>query len=128
MSRLYKLGAYRIGWGPCSWEGFKRLCSVRRLTLSKQRKGLNILADVAKLGLAFQYTGVATSRKFARGQPDIVRRYVRSQVEAVHRIYTDKQTSLQVLRKYFRGNVEPDLLEKTWELLTERAMFPNNQY
>jgi NitT/TauT family transport system substrate-binding protein len=26
-----------------------------------QRKGLNVLADVAKLGLAFQYTGVATS-------------------------------------------------------------------
>src|SRR5262249_8701872 len=65
---------------------------------------------------------------FAREQPDIVRRYVRSQVEAVHRIYTDKQTSLQVLRKYFRGNVEPDLLEKTWELLTERAMFPKKQY
>ncbi len=93
-----------------------------------QRKGLNVLADVAKLGLAFQYTGVATSRRFAREQPDIVRRYVRSQVEAVHRIYTDKQTSVQVLRKYFRGNVEPDLLEKTWELLTERAMFPKKQY
>ena len=93
-----------------------------------QKKGLNILADVAKLGLAFQYTGVATSRKFAREQPDIVRRYVRSEVEAVHRIYTDKQTSVQALRKYFRGNVEPDLLEKTWELLTERAMFPKKQY
>ena len=93
-----------------------------------QKKGLNILADVAKLGLAFQYTGVATSRKFAREQSDIVRRYVRSEVEAVHRIYTDRQTSVQVLRKYFRGNVEPDLLEKTWELLTERAMFPKKQY
>jgi ABC-type nitrate/sulfonate/bicarbonate transport system substrate-binding protein len=93
-----------------------------------QRKGLNVLADVTKLGLAFQYTGVATSRKFAREQPDIVRRYVRSQVEAVHRIYTDKQTSVQVLKKYFRGNVEPDLLEKTWELLIERGMFPKKQY
>jgi hypothetical protein len=35
---------------------------------------------------------------------------------------------MQVLRKYFRGNVEPDLLEKTWELLTERALFPQKQY
>ena len=55
-----------------------------------QKKGLNILADVAKLGLAFQYTGVASSRRFNREQPDTVRRYVRSQVEAVHRIYTDR--------------------------------------
>ena len=93
-----------------------------------QKKGLNILADVAKLGLAFQHTGVATSRRFNREQPDIVRRYVRSQVEAVHRIYTDKETSLKVLRKYFGGNVERDILEKTWELLTEENMLPKRQY
>ena len=93
-----------------------------------QKKGMNILADVAKLGLAFQNTGVATSRRFIREQPDIVRRYVRSQVETVHRIYTDKETSLQILRKYFRGNVERDILEKTWELLTEGTLLPNKQY
>jgi NitT/TauT family transport system substrate-binding protein len=93
-----------------------------------QKKGLNILADVAKLGLAFQNTGVASSRRFNREQPDIVRRYVRSQVEAVHRIYTDKETSLQILRKYFRGNVERDILEKTWELLTEGTLLPKKQY
>src|SRR5437867_9212992 len=93
-----------------------------------QKKGLNILADVTKLGLAFQYTGVATSRRFSREQPDIVRRYVRSQVEAVHRIYTDKETSLKVLSKYFGGNVERDILEKSWELLTEENMLPKKQY
>ncbi len=93
-----------------------------------QKKGLNILADVAKLGLAFQYTGVATSRRFNREQPDIVRRYVRLQVEAVHRIYTDKESSLKVLTKYFGGNVERDILEKSWELLTEENMLPKKQY
>jgi NitT/TauT family transport system substrate-binding protein len=41
-----------------------------------QNKGLNILADVSKLGLPFQHTGVATSRRFIKEQPDIVRRYV----------------------------------------------------
>ena len=93
-----------------------------------QKKGLNVLADVAKLGLAFQNTGVATSRRFSREQPEIVRRYVRAQVEAVHRIYTDKQTALQILTKYFRGNVERDILEKTWELLTEGTLLPRKQY
>ena len=46
----------------------------------------------------------------------------------MHRIYTDKETSLQVLRKYFRGNVERDILEKTWELLTEGTLLPKKQY
>src|SRR6516165_7630012 len=70
-----------------------------------QKKGLSILADVSKLGLPFQYTGVATTRRFIREHPDTIRRYARSQLEAVHRIYTDKETSLKVLTKYFRGNV-----------------------
>ena len=93
-----------------------------------QKKGLNILADVSKLGLPFQYTGVATSRRFIREHPDTVRRYSKSQLEAVHRIYTDKETSLKVLTNYFRGNVERDILEKSWELLIVGNMLPKKQY
>ncbi|MGH7829804.1 MAG: ABC transporter substrate-binding protein, partial [Candidatus Binatia bacterium] len=54
-----------------------------------KKRGMHILADVAKLGLVVQHTGAATTRKFIKENPDIVRRYVKSQVEAVHRIYTD---------------------------------------
>ena len=93
-----------------------------------QKKGLSILADVSKLGLPFQYTGVASSRRFIREHPDTVRRYVKSQLEAVHRIYTDKETSLKVLTKYFRGNVGRDILEKSWELLTDGTLLPKKQY
>jgi NitT/TauT family transport system substrate-binding protein len=93
-----------------------------------QKRGLNILADVSKLGLAFQYTGVATSRRFIREHADTVRRYVRSQVEAVNRIHTDKETSLKVLTKYFGGNVERDILEKSWAILADENMLPKKQY
>jgi len=93
-----------------------------------QKKGLSILADVSKLGLPFQYTGVATSRRFIREHPDVVRRYARSQLEAVHRIYTDKESSLKVLTKYFGGKVERDILEKSWELLIDGNMLPKKQY
>jgi hypothetical protein len=89
---------------------------------------LHILADVAKLGLPFQYTGVATSRRFIKEQSDIVKRYARSQLEAVHRIQTDKETSLKVLTKYFGGRVERDILEKSWELLTDGNMLLKKQY
>src|SRR5437867_8613361 len=93
-----------------------------------QKKGLSILADVSKLGLPFQYTGVATSRRFIREHPDIVRRYARSQLDAVHRIYTDKEASLKVLSKYFGGKVERDILEMSWELLVDGNMLPKKQY
>jgi NitT/TauT family transport system substrate-binding protein len=93
-----------------------------------QKKGLSVLADVSKLGLPFQYTGVATSRRFIRENPDTVRRYARSQLEAVHRIYTDKEASLKVLTKYFGGKIERDILEKSWELLTDGNLLPKKQY
>jgi NitT/TauT family transport system substrate-binding protein len=93
-----------------------------------QNKGLNILADVSKLGLPFQYTGVATSQRFIKEQPDTVRKYVRSQLEAVHRIYTDKETSLKVLTKYFRGKIERDILEKSRELLVDGNLLSKKQY
>src|ERR1700746_3487799 len=93
-----------------------------------QKKGLSILADVSKLGLPFQYTGVATSRRFIREHPDPVRRYARSQLESVHRIYTDKETSLKVLTKYFRGKIDGEILEKSWELLVNGNLLPKKQY
>lgn len=92
------------------------------------KRGMNILADVAKLGLVVQHTGVATTRKFIKENPDIIRRYIKSQVEAVHRIYTDKETSIKTLNKYFGGNVERDILEKTWEGLLTEALLPKKQY
>ena len=93
-----------------------------------QKKGLSILADVSKLGLPFQYTGVATSRRFIREHPETVRSYAMSQIEAVHRIYTDKETSLKVLTKFFGGRVERDILEKSWELLIDGNMLQKKQY
>ena len=44
-----------------------------------------------------QSTGVATTRRFIRENPDIVRKYVKAQVEAVHRIKADRETGMRVL-------------------------------
>ena len=93
-----------------------------------QKRGMTILADLPKLGLVYQHTGAATTRRFLREHPDIVRRYVKSQVEAVHRIYTDKETSLRALSKYFGRGVERDVLEKTWENLLSESVLPKKQY
>jgi NitT/TauT family transport system substrate-binding protein len=93
-----------------------------------EKRGMTVLADLPKLGLVYQHTSAATTKKYIRENPDIVRRYVKSQVEAVHRIYTDKETSIKVLAKYFGGGVERDILEKTWANLLNDAVLPRKQY
>ncbi len=92
-----------------------------------QKRGFNILADVAELGLAYQATGVATTRKFIREHPDIVRKYIRSQVDAVHRFKTDRETGLRVLAKYL-GLKEKDILERTYGGAIAENKLPAKQY
>lgn len=64
-----------------------------------QMRGFNMLADISALGLPYQATGVATTRKFIRERGDVVRRYIKAHVEAVHRFKTDRETSIRVLAK-----------------------------
>ena len=92
-----------------------------------EKRGMTVLADLPKLGLVYQHTGAATTRKYVREHPDVIRRYVKSQVEAVHRIYTDKETSIQVLSKYFGRGVERDVLEKSYENLLNERVLPKKQ-
>jgi NitT/TauT family transport system substrate-binding protein len=93
-----------------------------------EKKGLAVLADVAKMGLVFQHTGAATTRKFIREHADTVRRYVRSHVEAVHAIWTDKEATVRTLGKYMGSNVEREILEKSRENILTEALMPKKQY
>lgn len=92
-----------------------------------QKRGFNILADVAALGLAYQATGVATTRRFIREHPETVRRYVRAQVEAVHRFKTDRQLGMTALAKYLRVQ-EKDILERTYQGAIAENKLPAKQY
>jgi NitT/TauT family transport system substrate-binding protein len=93
-----------------------------------QKRGMNTLADLPKLGLVYQHTAAATTKKYIREHRDIVRRYVKSQIEAVHRIYTDKEASIRALARFIGRSVERDVLEKTWENLLSEAVLPRKQY
>ena len=93
-----------------------------------QKRGMNVLADLPKLGLVYQHTTASTTRKYIRENRDVIMRYMKSQVEAVHRIYTDKEASVRALARFIGRNVEREVLEKTWENLLNEAVLPKKQY
>jgi NitT/TauT family transport system substrate-binding protein len=101
---------------------------VHPSTFIAQKKGFNVLADVAALGLAYQHTGVATTQRFIKENPEIVRAYVKSQVEAVHRLKTDREGGIRVLAKYMPGIKDKDILEKSYDLAVADNMLPRKQY
>ncbi len=92
-----------------------------------EKKGLAVVADVAQMGLVFQHTGAATTRRFIREHPETVRRYVKSHVEAVHRIWTDKEATVKTLGKYMGSTVDREILEKSRENILTESLLPKKQ-
>jgi NitT/TauT family transport system substrate-binding protein len=96
-------------------------------TFTAQKKGFHVLADVAALGLAYQHQGGVTTRKFLRDNPVIVRNFVKSYIEAVHRLKTDPAVGLKIAAKYLRLE-DKELLQKTYESSINENKLPAKQY
>lgn len=92
-----------------------------------QKEGFNVLTDVT--GMAFQHNGVATTKKFIRDHPNVVRRYVKSQIEAVHLMKTDRQAGITILMKNLKAKPEErELVEKSYNATMGEEVYPHKQY
>jgi NitT/TauT family transport system substrate-binding protein len=92
--------------------------------VTAQKRGFNGLVSVR---LPYQGVGVSTTRAFIRENPDVVRRYVKSQIEAVHRIKTDRESGLKVLTKYLSAP-DKEILERTYDDISSDEKVPPKQY
>jgi ABC-type nitrate/sulfonate/bicarbonate transport system substrate-binding protein len=93
-----------------------------------EKEGFNLLADVGALGLPFLHNGIAASRRFIRDNPDTAKRYVKSQVDAVHLLKTERKTSVAVLGKYLRQTANKEILERSYDLSSTDQKYPRKQY
>ncbi len=87
--------------------------------------GFPVLLDIVSMRIPFPQRGIFTTAKFIKEQPDIVRRYVRAYVEALHYFKTRKEETIQILRKYSRVE-DRKVLEHTWSWFTENM--PDTPY
>ena len=93
-------------------------------SLIAEKKGFYSLVSVS---IPYQSVGVATTRRFIRESPEIVKRYVKSQIEAIHRIKTDREMGRRVLTKYLALQ-DKEILEKTYDDLSTDDKLPPKQY
>jgi NitT/TauT family transport system substrate-binding protein len=93
-----------------------------------EKEGFNSLADVGALGLPFLHNGIALSRRFIRDNSDTVKRYVKSQIDAVYLMKTDRKTSVAVLGKYMRQTANREVLERSYDLTATDQKYPRKQY
>jgi NitT/TauT family transport system substrate-binding protein len=85
------------------------------------------LINLMAVRLPYQGIGVGTTRTVIREHPDLVRRYIRSQIEAVYRLKTDRETGLKVLAKYLKLQ-DKEILEKAYDDGVNDEILPPKQY
>jgi ABC-type nitrate/sulfonate/bicarbonate transport system substrate-binding protein len=82
--------------------------------VTAEKLGYPTVVDMANLKIPFPQNGVYISTKLIRENPDLVRRYMRAYVEAIHYFKTHKEDTMRIMRKYSRLD-DRKALEESWE-------------
>jgi NitT/TauT family transport system substrate-binding protein len=85
-------------------------------TLMARKMGFNMLADLQMLGLEYQHTALATTRKLIKSRPDLVRNVTKAYVEGIHYYKTHRKEVLATLRKYLKAD-DTEALTEAYETI-----------
>lgn len=83
--------------------------------------GHRTLLDVASLGIPYAFTGMTTRGRLIKDEPDLVRRYMMAQTEAIARAKRDKNLALKVMGKYLR-TTNPNALAESYDIDVQKYM------
>lgn len=91
--------------------------------LRAKNAGARILIDMAKAGVSFPHTGIATTRSYIRSHRDVVLNFLRGYSEGIEKMITDKAFVKNVLRKYTREN-DDEIIETTYQYALDYVARP----
>ena len=83
--------------------------------------GNRVLLHIPSLNIPYASTGVSTRGDIIRDDPDLVKRYLSAQVEAIALMKKDRAFTTKVLSKYLRTN-DPDLLSESYDIQIAKYM------
>ena len=83
--------------------------------------GNRVMLHLPALNIPYASTGVSTRGDIIRDDPDLVRRYLSAQIEAIALMKKDRPFTLKVLSKYLRTN-DLDLLNESYDIQIAKYM------
>jgi len=84
-----------------------------------RKRGMNVLADIADFS-AYPNTSVVFTRSFIEKQRALAKNLLRSQIEAIHYMRTNREGSVRVLKKYLRVD-DMESIDATYEFFSRRT-------
>jgi NitT/TauT family transport system substrate-binding protein len=83
-----------------------------------KKRGMNVLADIGDFS-AYPNTSLIVTRALIEKQRPLVKNLLRSQVEAIHYVKTNKTGTLRILKKYLKID-DPEAIDATYEFFARR--------
>jgi ABC-type nitrate/sulfonate/bicarbonate transport system substrate-binding protein len=83
-------------------------------TLIAKQMGYRELVNYDNVGVIYPYNTVTTLRQTPGKNPELAEKFLKTMIEAIHVMKTDKAKSLAVMKKYMRG-ASDDILEETYQ-------------
>jgi len=88
-------------------------------TSRARRLGMKELFDLNALGVELQQTCLTVTTKYLRERRPVVKSFLQAYAEGLHRFVTDRDYSIQVLKKYLRVD-EKELLDDAYSFYSQR--------
>jgi NitT/TauT family transport system substrate-binding protein len=88
-------------------------------TSRARRLGMKELFDLNTLGVELQQTCLTVTTKYLREHRPVVKSFVEAYAEGLHRFMTDREFSIQVMKKYLRMD-DKELLDDAYAFYSER--------
>lgn len=88
-------------------------------TIRARHLGMKELFDLNSLGIDLQQTCLTVTTKYLREHRPVVKSFVEAYAESLHRFMTDRDFSVQVMKKYLRLN-DKELLDDAYAFYSQR--------
>ena len=89
-------------------------------TLIAKKMGYRELIDYDKAGVVYPYNTVTALRQTPGKNLELTEKLLKTMIEGIHLLKTDKSKSLAVMKKYMRGATD-DILEETYQYTRANA-------
>jgi ABC-type nitrate/sulfonate/bicarbonate transport system substrate-binding protein len=83
--------------------------------LLAKKQGLRELADLSEIGARYALAGFLAKRSYLSENHDLMVRFMKSQVEAIHYLKTRPKEGMEILKRYTRVDA-PDILKPAYDL------------
>jgi len=84
------------------------------VTLIAKKMGYRELIDYDRAGVVYPYNTVTTLRETPAKNPQLTEKLLKTMIEGIHVMKTDKAKSVAVMKKYMRGATD-EILEETYQ-------------